>query len=929
MPDKKKKEEDNRMELIEAEEMVEKLAKDLDSSRRNRNNSRNRSGSRNRSSSSARASRMDICQPDDAKEHRDRSGSSRHSLRASRMDLSQKEERKDRSNSSVRQSHSDTDQLSLGRKSRSNSRGDASPVKGPNSETSHSAVIGKPCLKKPSRSKSDTRIKEVAYTSLSEAKTKLKEQAKKADAKVGGISNLVSKAADMVEDSRLAIRAFKPFLDSDDESVAGAVGGVGVEDVRFDDDQWQMDEDPHGLGDLTGEFQKMILEDIGKKDRKRSLNDQDDEYESLPPRKITSPDRPLSAISERRPDSSCPSDDEAFANDIFDVVDQRDIKIEWLQDLCREKDAEISKVKKENAEIMVMIEERDEELSDLNAKEKENEKTILRLRRELSEARTSLNDEKVNGQAQQQQHEEEHDIQKAKYEDLWAKVSRLKDDLLESKKDREKLTEMLMASKKERRKEKEERQKVDDSHRLALNEMSKRIDSLKEENRRERKKRADVQSTSEDKYRKLKKSLLEKKEGYKKTGVQDMKDVFAVDGSASDTDSDSDEDAEDEDRRIENKKALKHHELKAMSDSFLVWPKYEECYDHSNFVDKCEKAAKRAIHRGLPKDYVATSLNVFVEKKVPRCREKFEILKGDDTTDLSLRKTLELLRLSDPGHHASGVEKFLSITQAKREEEESFMKRVERRHDKHLIAANEAERIRAIKKQFYNGLIWKPPGLEAAMATCMDLDVVAQTTRQMIEDSRGQRSRNNTSEDSRYLRLPSTRPRYRPSVAAVSDGDDEEDFDEDPIERKRGNSSSPARKDSAAVVEKTDEETKKAQPERAETGREFRNDVIVCRRCRYIGLHYTNQCVNRPYCSHCQREGHSDEGHLPANQWRGQNRAPYQRPQSGRSNQQDRQQGNWQERQQGNWQERPQGGQTQQGGGQRSNYPQRSNGQRR
>ena len=111
MPDKKKKEEDNRMELIEAEEMVEKLAKDLDSSRRNRNNSRNRSGSRNRSSSSARASRMDICQPDDAKEHRDRSGSSRHSLRTSRMDLSQKEELKDRNNSSVRQSHSDRSTL--------------------------------------------------------------------------------------------------------------------------------------------------------------------------------------------------------------------------------------------------------------------------------------------------------------------------------------------------------------------------------------------------------------------------------------------------------------------------------------------------------------------------------------------------------------------------------------------------------------------------------------------------------------------------------------------------------------------------------------------------------------------------------------------------------------------------------------------------
>ena len=906
MPAEKKKGENNRLELIEAEEMVEKLSKDLDA----RASRRVRSDSRNRSSSSNRASRMETDIPDGDKDAtRDRSNSSVRSVRLSRMDTSRKTDTRDRSDSSRR--------TSLAGNSRSNSRGDDSAVKASRSETNQSLPSHKPCLRKPSRSKSDTRVKEIAYSSLDDAKTKLREQASKAANKAGEhgrkAANLIGKAVEKVEESRSAARALKPLFDSDDESEAGAVGGAYSEEGRFDDDQWQMDEDPHGLGDLSGDFQRMILEDNESRIRKRSLEDKEDD-ESLHPRKIISPEpRPLSAISERRPDSCCPSDNEAFAEDIFDVVKQRDVKINWLKELCREKDAEIAKLKKEYSDLAAMIDERDEELGIWSAKEKENDKTIARLRKELSEAKTSLNDEKINCQAQQIQHEEEHDMHKAKYNEIWSKVTKLKEELSQSRKECEKLTDMLMTIRRERRREKEERQKVDDSHRSALNEMSKKIDSLKDENRRERRRRADAQSNSEEKYRKLKKNLLEKKEGYVKATTQDVKDVFAVDGSATDTDSDTDPEEEEEIRRINDRKTLKHHELKAMSDSYLVWPKYEECYDHSNFVDKCEKAAKRAIYRGLPKKYVATSLNVHIEKKVPGCREKFEILKGDDTADLPLKKTLELLRLSDPGHHVSGVEKFLNIMQAKREEEESFMKRVERRHDKHLIAASEAERIRAIKKQFYNGLIWKPPGLEAAMATCMDLEVVAQTTRQMIEDSRSQRTRNNTSEDSRYLRLPSTRPRFRPSVAAISD-DEDEVFDElnDRARRERS-ASLPEKEEVATVKEPVDTKTLQT-PERAETGREFKNDVVVCRKCRYIGQHYTNQCENKAYCSYCQKEnGHTDENHVPPSQWQA-NRNQVQRNQGPRSHQQEQHQGNWQERpynnqhsyrQRGNFQNRP------------------------
>ena len=95
-------------------------------------------------------------------------------------------------------------------------------------------------------------------------------------------------------------------------------------------------------------------------------------------------------------------------------------------------------------------------------------------------------------------------------------------------------------------------------------------------------------------------------------------------------------------------KAGERQEVIAMMESTLVWPKYEHACSHISFVQQCERAAKRAISRGIPEDSVAINLIVHIERRVPACRKTFYALLGD--TDPPLEETLRLLRLCDPAN---------------------------------------------------------------------------------------------------------------------------------------------------------------------------------------------------------------------------------------------------------------------------------------
>ena len=107
--------------------------------------------------------------------------------------------------------------------------------------------------------------------------------------------------------------------------------------------------------------------------------------------------------------------------------------------------------------------------------------------------------------------------------------------------------------------------------------------------------------------------------------------------------------------------AGERQEVLAMMESTLVWPKYEHAYNHSSFVQQCERTAKRAIGRGIPEDSVAINLIVHIERRVPACRKTFCTLLGD--ADPPLEETLRLLRLCDPANKSKNTGKSQPVMQ--------------------------------------------------------------------------------------------------------------------------------------------------------------------------------------------------------------------------------------------------------------------------
>ena len=321
-------------------------------------------------------------------------------------------------------------------------------------------------------------------------------------------------------------------------------------------------------------------------------------------------------------------------------------------------------------------------------------------------------------------------------------------------------------------------------------------------------------------------------------------EILAVDGDASD-ESDQNSDNSDSDNELEDspsteERELSEREVKAMIDSYLVWPTYEDTFSHKDFVQKCRRAAERGISRGIPKEKVATNLNVHVERKVQQIKQKFEALREEDDRDKSLEETLDMIERCGPDEHPS--EQYGNMAQATKEITTSYMNRVEKTHDDNFKTTSEEDRIHSIKKQFFKGLRNKPQGIEMALAGLMDLDKVAKTTQRMQEEEKKERKKqaavDQVKEKLKRRESPPLpaqdrhyrRDRYR-QIATVSAEDCE-----------------------------TSVEGSKTT-ERAATGEEFKKDATVCRNCRMTDAHYTRQCQNASYCSVCKSEGHTDEQH--------------------------------------------------------------------
>ena len=723
--------------------------------------------------------------------------------------------------------------------------------------------------KKKERSRSESRVKDMAHRSLSEAKDKLKKQAAEAASKIETgkkLVNGVGKMVEMAKGAKEVVKALKDGLSGDEfefEDYEEEIETALRQRLNSGDSEAMADD----IDDLGRRLQQMEISPVFEFSNKR---ERDDASSDSPPRKIKTPDpRPLSAINEIRDEyfvsdpslnlendpyqatNSLEEDDMAVITEILQLSGQlqedlkeRDEQIEFLQ-------ASLNSLKMSSNKAAL---DKESEIDALLANEREMSKTIEKLKRDLAEAKSTNAKAEMHIQTLTVQLDDEQEEGKERCQELKHKLDAAKSDLADAKRENEKLQHTITSLKSEVKTSSDKCEKMDRGYKREIDTLSKCLEIAKEEARKLKAKCMEEVESERIKCSNVRSEMAQSRADLRRsTSTTRGRRIMAIDGEGSSSEEEEEESEEEEEERVEEQissKALKPQEIKSLIDTRLVWPKYEEAHDHSDFCDRIQRAASRAMKRGIPKGEVATNLNVYIEKKLSCCRAKFDTLRGDEDEDPPLEEAMRLLRLCDPDQHQGGS-KFESVIQAVGEEEESFMKRVTKRHDKHIIPADENERTRNIKRQFYKGLLWRPPGIEAAMATCMDLERVATTTRQMIEDSRyeeSQRREQNTNERSRQRRLPGGRsrsfsqdhrhsqmpPRHMRQVAAVTD------FEE---------------------TNATDRVSDQQSTERAETNLEFQTDAIVCTNCRMIGAHYTRQCTSPPFCSICKREGHNDGQH--------------------------------------------------------------------
>ena len=835
------------------------------------------------------------------------------SFQGRRRETDGKTNSRDRSHSSVRVSKSATDN------SKDISRDVSRDVSG-----------------KPSRSKSESRMKDNTHRTFSEAKEKLKKQATGALSKTETgrkVVKAIEKASDVAAEVKEVVKAVKgDAWQSEDSDEGGAVGGMdvtndswGARDLIDLGDQFErMEISPNqetksktrrgsgrereemeeadekscyvGFGENQDTRPKSRPISRKRSEREREVEGEDDDEMSLPPRKMMTPEpRPLSSIEE---DQNGDSDEEepsrnraervqfalTCADQLWDKIDQSKLEI-------AERDGIIANMRSQHIQTLAIIEERDEELRSITKKERELEKVIEKLKRENSDLRSSLNDEKVGHQVLAHQWEEEQDVIKAEKLEMCSKLKQARDEAALTKMENQDLAETISSMRTDIQRLTESTSK---SHKT-MDDQRQQIEELKDSMKREKRKNRSEMDLSLDRIiaqmqdrPNNRESTDRSKSRTRKQPILAVADGGSTDESDRDSDnenekdegeenSDHDEGAESErevdrenDRAPRSKRTsrpssahpktkeaqhLKPHELKALADSCLSWPEYRVGYDHSNFVERCERAAKKAIGRGVPKDHVALRLNVYIEKKIPECSERFDLLRGDTDEDPTLERTLEILRECEQDSYGGGAAQFLNTMQAPRESEDSFMERVKKRYDANIKAPNERERIRAIKNQFLDGLRDKPENFGRASVIGLSLEETASAARVMIQDEKSSRRLEN-----RRRHMMNRRSAGGPlHVAAIYD---EEDLDREEMEREM-------EKMAAEDAQKQVQCQAQHEPERAPTGKEFDSSVITCRICRLQNDHYSKDCKNAPFCSVCQCEGHSDEQHKAPNQSQG------------------------------------------------------------
>ena len=436
----------------------------------------------------------------------------------------------------------------------------------------------------------------------------------------------------------------------------------------------------------------------------------------------------------------------------------------------------------------------------------------------------------------------------------------------------------------------------------ANSEQKKALDGIKDQLKKERRKNSEERGLSveaDSKLKKVKQGLLDRRSKSKRNdGGSRILVLGELSGSGTeseiDTDNNDDELRDDEEYesseperaerpepRRKGKKKFKPHEIKAMIDSSVVWPKYSETYDHDDFLQKCRRRARKAVGRGVPKKSVAQSLNVHIEKNVPEIRERYEHLCGDDKKDPSLQRTLEILQACNVDDSRERIAISIGARQASGEHEENFIERCAKRYDENIIPKSEEERIREIKKQFFNGLRWKPRGfmLEASMATCMDLQIVAATTRKMIADAKcmvRERQRNR-------ITSPCTRRRenrtaslegldqlvpYDIDIAAVEDEDEEEKEKQEMIREMEEMAAEDARRKQKQQEARQEEERKRQEQQRQVR---FSEQPISTQRPRNGPDTVCSNCRCHEYRVEHNNERIAQNGPRPVQQQRGRN----------------------------------------------------------
>ena len=551
-------------------------------------------------------------------------------------------------------------------KSKSRERGVSAGGTAVRASKSDTCQTGKKEGKKKERSRSETRTKEVGHSTFAEAKERLKKQATEAVARTEAGKKVISgldKAANAARGARDMIRAINDFGSSgesifgDDDDINEEMG-AGIQPVL---DWIEPEEDatvPNVIAELKDKFEEMEIDDHFNWPKKR---EREEPSMDSPPRKIRTPEpRPLSAINE--------VGNEIFVGEAHDPTrllgfglegeeeeeDDQDLAAEVIQLSDRiladswEKDKIIEDLKAKLAlqgtSVSKMIEERDAELRTMQEQEKEAHKMIERLKRDLAEEKANNAKAEKQIQSLTMQMDDEQEESRGKVRELKGKLDAAKAQLADMTRELEKVQSANCTFKAELRHERDNLGKKDQGHKKEMDAVERLLAATKDELRRVTEKSAKKVEDAEMRYTNLKKHYSQYRSGLRRYSSSKGGSVLAIDGELSSGEETSKEESdESEDDQKVVSKVARPQDIEALIDSRLVWPKYEQANDHSDFVDRCWKAANRAMERGIPANEVATNLNVYIKKKLYQCNEKFEALRDDDDKDKPLEETLEML----------------------------------------------------------------------------------------------------------------------------------------------------------------------------------------------------------------------------------------------------------------------------------------------